>query len=67
VLIKSKIVKTINNLYSLNLEEKDINIENPPKQEFGDFAFSCFFLARDLKKAPNAIAEEVKNEFAKIE
>ncbi|MDD3120672.1 MAG: arginine--tRNA ligase, partial [Candidatus Gracilibacteria bacterium] len=67
MLIKSKIIESINNLYFLNLEEKDITLENPPKKEFGDFAFSCFFLARDLKKAPNTIAEEVKNEFAKID
>ncbi|MDD4531082.1 MAG: arginine--tRNA ligase, partial [Candidatus Gracilibacteria bacterium] len=67
MLIKSKIVKILNNLYSLNLAEKDITLENPPKKDFGDFAFSCFFLARDLKKAPNTIAEEVKNEFTKIE
>ncbi len=35
-------------------------IEIPPRQEMGDFAFPCFSLAKELKKAPNMIASEIK-------
>jgi len=40
-------------------------IEIPPKPEMGDFAFPCFQLARTLRKAPNLIAEELKNSIDK--
>jgi arginyl-tRNA synthetase len=44
-----------------NLKEKDIEplIEIPPSPELGDYAFPCFILAKQLKKAPNMIAEEL--------
>lgn len=35
-------------------------IEIPPQKELGDFAFPCFKLAKVLRKAPPAIAEELK-------
>ncbi len=35
-------------------------IEIPPNRELGDYALVCFQLARTLRKAPNAIAEEIK-------
>jgi len=35
-------------------------IEVPPSKEMGDYAFPCFRLAKILKKAPPAIAEELK-------
>lgn len=34
-------------------------IEKPRKQNLGDFAFPCFTLAKQLKKAPQLIATEV--------
>jgi arginyl-tRNA synthetase len=40
-------------------------IEIPPSQEMGDYAFPCFFLAKTLKKNPNAIAEEMAEEIPK--
>jgi arginyl-tRNA synthetase len=36
-------------------------LEIPPNSELGDFAFPCFILAKELKKAPNKIAEELSN------
>lgn len=39
--------------------ELDSLIEIPPDSKMGDFAFPCFVLAKSMKKAPNAIAEEL--------
>lgn len=38
-------------------------IEIPPKPEFGDYAVPCFSYAKTMKKAPNAIAQELSNKF----
>ncbi|GAA0738273.1 arginine--tRNA ligase [Clostridium oceanicum] len=40
-------------------------IEIPPKPEMGDFAFPCFQLAKTFRKAPNLIAEELKEKMNK--
>jgi len=37
----------------------EINLEVPPNQEMGDFAFPCFTLSKKLKKAPVEIAKEL--------
>ena len=46
-------------------------IEKPPEQKLGDYAFPCFKLAKELKKSPQIIANEIKEkkiiEKAKIE
>ncbi|VVB79141.1 Arginine--tRNA ligase [uncultured archaeon] len=49
-------------------------IEIPPNSEMGDFAFPCFVLAKDLRKAPQQIAEDLaveisksKNNFEKVQ
>lgn len=34
-------------------------LEKPPQKEMGDLAFPCFGLAKELKKAPQKIAEEI--------
>lgn len=36
-------------------------LEIPPKPELGDYAFPCFRLAKTMHKAPNLIAEDLKN------
>ena len=36
-------------------------IEIPPNDEMGDYAFPCFKLAKVMRKAPNMIAEDLKN------
>ena len=35
-------------------------LETPPQKEMGDLAFPCFKLARVMRKAPPAIAAELK-------
>lgn len=42
----------------------DTILERPPKSELGDFAFPCFQLAKELKKAPPRIAEELAEKVA---
>lgn len=46
---------------SLGKKESEIIplIEIPPKPEMGDFAFPCFSLAREMKKNPAQIADEL--------
>jgi arginyl-tRNA synthetase len=42
----------------------EIKLEKPP-EEMGDFAFPCFSLASQAKKAPIAIAEEIVSNLSK--
>lgn len=42
-----------------NLKITDIKLSNPPKWVVGDFSTNVWFLARDLKKNPSIIAEEL--------
>jgi len=36
-------------------------LEFPPSEDMGDLAFPCFLLAKSMRKAPDIIAEELKN------
>ncbi len=47
-----------------SLGELSSFLEQPPKPEMGDWAFPCFRLAKQLKKAPNQIASELQQQFA---
>ncbi len=40
-------------------------IEVPPKDEMGDFAFPCFILAKQLKKNPMSVAEDLAKKFGR--
>ena len=42
----------------------DALLERPPKPELGDFAFPCFQLAKELKKAHPQIAGELAEKVA---
>ncbi|NLK94648.1 MAG: arginine--tRNA ligase [Clostridiales bacterium] len=69
---KKKIAKLINENVELEVDLIEKLIEIPPKGEMGDYAFPCFQLSKLLRKAPNIIAEELKNNintegFEKIE
>ena len=59
---KDIVVDTIFNL-DINLSKDEIKelIENPPNPEMGDYSFPCFKLSKELKKAPNIIAQELVN------
>ena len=51
-----------------NLPENEVSgfIEVPANNENGDFAFPCFRLAKELKKAPQIIAQDIKERFFDI-
>ena len=42
---------------------REIELETPPNPEMGDYAFPCFALAKEWKKAPNEIAQQLCNKF----
>lgn len=69
---KNRIAQLIQKHVELEIDAIENLIEIPPKPEMGDYAFPCFQLSKIIKKAPNIIAEELKNyiidrEFKKIE
>ena len=59
---KDIVVDTIFNL-DINLSKDEIKelIETPPNPEKGDYSFPCFKLSKELRKAPNIIAQELVN------
>ena len=63
---KEQIAKQIAEVTKIEWEELANYLEVPPDTKLGDYAFPCFKLARTLKKAPPAIATEIK-ENIKIE
>ena len=71
---KRKVAEAISKALEMDVKEIEISIENPKGTENGDYAFPCFRLAKTLRKAPPAIAEEIKeklevneNEISKVE
>ena len=57
--IKEIIAKEIEKVTKLNSEELESYIEKPKEVKNGDYAFPCFRLAKELKKAPQEIAKEI--------
>lgn len=57
---KTKIAEEISNVTNINKEELEGYIEMPKDSKNGDYAFPCFRLAKELKKAPPMIANEIK-------
>lgn len=57
---KNEIAKEISKATEIEQNEIEGYIEIPKDQNNGDYAFPCFRLAKTLKKAPQAIAEEIK-------
>lgn len=51
---------------NLALEEDFIlsSLETPPDKKMGDYAFPCFVLAKQLRKSPKLIAEELKDKIS---
>ncbi len=48
----------------LRVEELAEQFVEPPNSELGDLAFGCFILAKTLKKAPPALAQELKTQIS---
>lgn len=71
---KNIIANAIAQVININQAEIKKSIEKPKGTENGDYAFPCFRLAKTLRKAPQAIATEIKeniklneNEITKVE
>ena len=58
---KKEISKNIAKAINLNCEEIEKYIEIPKDGTNGDYAFPCFRLAKELKKAPPQIANDIKD------
>ena len=57
---KKKIAEEISKTVNIEKEEIETYIEKPIDNKNGDYAFPCFRLAKELKKAPPSIANEIK-------
>ena len=66
--MKNKIVELIAaNVEGLTAAEIADLIEIPPKPELGDFAFPCFRLAKTMRKAPQMIANDIKEAIGDVD
>lgn len=57
---KEKIAQMISECTKISIEELKTYIEIPPDKDMGDYSFPCFKLAKTLKKSPQSIANEIK-------
>lgn len=71
---KNIIANAISKVVNINATEIEMSIEKPKGSENGDYAFPCFRLAKELHKAPQMIANDIKenikvdeNQITKIE
>lgn len=63
--IKEKIINAIAEQIKLDIPTIEKLIEIPPDSDLGDYAFPCFQLSRVLRKAPNVIADEIRDKIIK--
>ena len=63
---KNIIAKEISKIVNIPEKELETYIEVPKDSSNGDYAFPCFRLSKELKKAPSTIAEDIKEKL-KIE
>ena len=64
---KQIIAKQISKTIEINEKELESYIETPKDSKNGDYAFPCFRLAKELRKAPLAIANEIKEKIEAVE
>ena len=57
---KQIIAKQISKTIEIDANELEGYIETPKDRKNGDYAFPCFRLAKELRKAPPVIANEIK-------
>ncbi len=56
---RQEVIRLLKENTSLSESQIDDSLEVPPSLELGDFAFPCFSLTKELKKAPPVIAEDL--------
>ena len=65
---KLELAKVLNDkVPSLSVEEICGMIEVPSNSDMGDYAFPCFKLAKELRKAPPIIAKEIAESLPEVE
>ena len=64
---KQIIAKQISKTIEIDAKELEGYIETPKDSKNGDYAFPCFRLAKELRKAPPAIANEIKEKLELVE
>ena len=57
---KTKIAQELEKVVQINEKELETYIEIPKDTKNGDYSFPCFKLAKELKKAPQMIANDIK-------
>lgn len=62
---KKIIANKISEATQIDKKELETYIETPKDKANGDYSFPCFRLAKELKKAPPAIANEIKEKLEK--
>ena len=58
------IAEEIANKINADAQQIEEFIEIPSNKDMGDYSFPCFRLAKELKKAPQMIANELKEKLA---
>lgn len=64
---KQIIAEQISKTIDINERELESYIETPKDSKNGDYAFPCFRLAKELRKAPPVIANEIKEKIETVE
>ena len=64
---KKIIAEEISKVTNIKSEELETYIEIPKETNNGDYSFPCFRLAKELKKAPQMIATELKEKIKIVE
>ena len=63
---KQTLATHLADITNLPADELHKAIETPPDQKLGHLAFPCFRLAKELKKAPPAIAQEIATRLQEV-
>lgn len=61
VFLSEKILSAVPSEAQLKVSDLAEQFVEPPNSDLGDLAFGCFILAKNLKKAPPALAQELKS------
>ena len=66
--MKEKIAELISkNIEGVDASDIIASIEIPPRPDMGDYAFPCFRLAKVMRKAPNMIAADIKEQIGDVD
>ncbi len=63
--MKKTIIELLHKETKFPIKDIEQNLEIPPSQEMGDYAFPCFILSKSYKKPPQEIALEITRKLKK--